>query len=169
MLVHGPIKYMGFAPRRQCEERSSSGAIRNDWVEMCANVWEVTGIMSDDDLSPEENKVIGGQVREELARRRISRQHLADKAKISLSTLEKALTGTRPLVARRFEQLPVYKVTGKGPDHAKTFSADVFVVGVHRGSGVGRSKKQAEQAAARQAWEIISAELATAVAPASAG
>ena len=54
------------------------------------------GIMSDDDLSPEENKFIGGQVREELARRRISRQHLADKAKISLSTLEKALTGTRP-------------------------------------------------------------------------
>ncbi|CAN0415292.1 unnamed protein product, partial [Phaeothamnion confervicola] len=52
--------------------------------------------MNDDDLSPEENKVIGAQVREELARRRLSRQHLADKAKISLSTLEKALTGTRP-------------------------------------------------------------------------
>ncbi len=52
--------------------------------------------MSDDDLSPEENKLISNHVREELARRRISRQHLADKAKISLSTLEKALTGTRP-------------------------------------------------------------------------
>jgi transcriptional regulator with XRE-family HTH domain len=63
---------------------------------MCGKMWEVTVTMSDDDLSPEENKFIGGQVREELARRRISRQHLADKAKISLSTLEKALTGTRP-------------------------------------------------------------------------
>jgi transcriptional regulator with XRE-family HTH domain len=35
-------------------------------------------------------------VREEIARRRISRQHLADEARISLSTLEKALSGHRP-------------------------------------------------------------------------
>ena len=63
---------------------------------MYGNMWNVTATMNDDDLSPEENKVIGAQVREELARRRLSRQHLADKAKISLSTLEKALTGTRP-------------------------------------------------------------------------
>jgi transcriptional regulator with XRE-family HTH domain len=57
---------------------------------------ECYGTMNDDDLSPEENKLIGGKIREELARVRISRQHLADKAKISLSTLEKALSGTRP-------------------------------------------------------------------------
>ena len=36
------------------------------------------------------------KVREELARRRISRQALADMARISLSTLEKALSGQRP-------------------------------------------------------------------------
>lgn len=36
------------------------------------------------------------QVREELARRRLSRQWLADQAKVSLSTLEKALSGRRP-------------------------------------------------------------------------
>lgn len=35
-------------------------------------------------------------MREELARRRISRQRLADDARISLSTLEKALSGRRP-------------------------------------------------------------------------
>ena len=35
-------------------------------------------------------------VREELARRRQSRQWLADEAKVSLSTLEKALAGRRP-------------------------------------------------------------------------
>lgn len=35
-------------------------------------------------------------VREELARRRRSRQWLADEAKVSLSTLEKALAGRRP-------------------------------------------------------------------------
>lgn len=36
------------------------------------------------------------QLREELARRRMSRQALADMARISLSTLEKALSGSRP-------------------------------------------------------------------------
>jgi transcriptional regulator with XRE-family HTH domain len=37
------------------------------------------------------------QVVEEIARRRISRRHLADLARISLSTLEKVLSGRRPL------------------------------------------------------------------------
>lgn len=39
---------------------------------------------------------VGHLVREELARRRISRQTLATQAKISISTLEKALSGRRP-------------------------------------------------------------------------
>ena len=68
-------------------------------------------------------------------------------------------TRLQELAARRFEQLPVYRVVGAGPDHAKTFNADVFVVGVLRGRGAGRSKKQAEQAAAEMAWESLAAEL----------
>ncbi|MBG1233097.1 helix-turn-helix domain-containing protein [Aestuariivirga litoralis] len=52
--------------------------------------------MSDDDLSEAESKAIGQSIREELARKRLTRQHLADLAKISLSTLEKALSGQRP-------------------------------------------------------------------------
>ena len=71
-------------------------------------------------------------------------------------------TRLQEAVARRFEQLPVYRVAGAGPDHAKTFSADVFIVGVLRGSGAGRSKKQAEQAAAQQAWASLGAELESA-------
>ncbi len=51
--------------------------------------------MSDEDLSAEENRAISGLIREELAKRRLTRQHLADKAKLSLSTLEKALSGQR--------------------------------------------------------------------------
>jgi transcriptional regulator with XRE-family HTH domain len=39
---------------------------------------------------------VGHKIREEMARRRISRQQLAQLAKISISTLEKALAGTRP-------------------------------------------------------------------------
>jgi transcriptional regulator with XRE-family HTH domain len=47
-------------------------------------------------LSDEQSRAVAGLVREELARRRISRQRLADQAKISISTLEKALAGRRP-------------------------------------------------------------------------
>ncbi|GAA3904780.1 helix-turn-helix transcriptional regulator [Sphingomonas limnosediminicola] len=48
------------------------------------------------ELSVEGSNSVALQVREELARRRLSRQWLADEAKISLSTLEKALAGSRP-------------------------------------------------------------------------
>jgi transcriptional regulator with XRE-family HTH domain len=51
--------------------------------------------MSETDLGPEENRAIAALIREELARRRITRATLADQARISLSTLEKALSGQR--------------------------------------------------------------------------
>ena len=47
-------------------------------------------------LSAEQSRQVAGTMREEIARRRISRQQLADQAKISISTLEKALAGRRP-------------------------------------------------------------------------
>jgi transcriptional regulator with XRE-family HTH domain len=47
-------------------------------------------------LTDEQSRLIATLIREELARRRISRQLLADQAKISISTLEKALSGRRP-------------------------------------------------------------------------
>lgn len=47
-------------------------------------------------LSAEQSRAVAALVREEMARRRISRQRLADEAKISISTLEKALAGRRP-------------------------------------------------------------------------
>lgn len=54
--------------------------------------------MNDDpsQLSDEQSRTVAVLVREEMARRRMSRQRLADQAKISLSTLEKALAGRRP-------------------------------------------------------------------------
>lgn len=48
------------------------------------------------ELSVEGSESVALVVREELARRRQSRQWLADEAKVSLSTLEKALAGRRP-------------------------------------------------------------------------
>src|SRR6202047_2237381 len=51
---------------------------------------------SEKQLSAEQSRLVAAVVREQLARRRISRQQLADQAKISISTLEKALSGRRP-------------------------------------------------------------------------
>jgi transcriptional regulator with XRE-family HTH domain len=50
----------------------------------------------DKQLSDEQSRQVAATIREEIARRRISRQHLAEQAKLSISTLEKALGGRRP-------------------------------------------------------------------------
>lgn len=50
----------------------------------------------DKQLSAEQSLQIAKTIREEIARRRISRQSLAEQAKLSLSTLEKVLGGRRP-------------------------------------------------------------------------
>ncbi len=66
-------------------------------------------------------------------------------------------TRLQELAARRFEELPRYEVMDEGPDHAKVFHASVQLDGRRQGHGTGRSKKQAEQAAARAAWEALRA------------
>jgi ribonuclease-3 len=68
-------------------------------------------------------------------------------------------TRLQELVARHFPELPRYSIRDEGPDHAKQFFAEVRIDGVVRGEGEGRSKKQAEAAAARAAWEGLRAEL----------
>ena len=50
----------------------------------------------DKQLSAEQSQQVAETIREEIARRRISRQSLAEQAKLSLSTLEKVLGGRRP-------------------------------------------------------------------------
>ena len=49
-----------------------------------------------------------------------------------------------------------YRMVGeRGPDHAKTFAAEVLLNGKAVGSGSGHSKKEAEQAAARSALKNL--------------
>ena len=50
----------------------------------------------DKQLSAEQSRQVAETIREEIARRRISRQSLAEQAKLSISTLEKVLGGRRP-------------------------------------------------------------------------
>ena len=60
-------------------------------------------------------------------------------------------TQLQELSARAGRGAPVYEVTSRGPDHAKSFRAVVLIDGDVIGEGDGRSKKAAEQAAATQA------------------
>jgi ribonuclease-3 len=59
------------------------------------------------------------------------------------------------LAARRHSRPPQYLVREEGPDHAKTFHAEVRLDGTVVGAGSGRTKKQAEQAAASAAWSAL--------------
>ena len=69
----------------------------------------------------------------------------------------------------RYRSSPRYRVVAEvGPDHSKTFEIEVELRGEVLGRGSGRSKKDAEQAAARLAVEALAAlPLESAPAPAS--
>lgn len=60
-------------------------------------------------------------------------------------------TALQELVVRMGNGRPSYRVASSGPDHAKSFSARVYVGEQLEGEGAGRSKKEAEQNAARDA------------------
>jgi len=60
-------------------------------------------------------------------------------------------TGLQELAAREIGSVPQYRVTDSGPDHAKEFTASVYLGDEVYGIGRGRSKKEAEQEAAKQA------------------
>lgn len=60
------------------------------------------------------------------------------------------------LVQREKDRVIRYELTGEsGPDHDKTFTVNVLVNETVVGTGMGRSKKKAEQAAAEQALEAL--------------
>jgi ribonuclease-3 len=68
-------------------------------------------------------------------------------------------TALQELVQRQAGQELTYHMTGEqGPDHAKVFSAEVLLNGTSVGSGSGRSKKEAEQAAAKAALAALGGE-----------
>ncbi len=64
-------------------------------------------------------------------------------------------TSLQELAARRGKGLPVYRVTDSGPDHSKRFHATVLLGSDEVASGSGSSKKQAEMAAALEAWTLL--------------
>jgi ribonuclease-3 len=66
-------------------------------------------------------------------------------------------TSLQELTAERGLGVPEYVMSSRGPDHEKTFTAAASVAGEHFPASTGRSKKEAEQAAAETAWRAIAA------------
>ena len=62
---------------------------------------------ADKQLTEAQSQKVAAAIREELARRRMSRQTLAQQAKLSLSTLEKALGGQRPFTLATIVRIEV--------------------------------------------------------------
>lgn len=60
-------------------------------------------------------------------------------------------TALQELASRDVGSVPEYRVASRGPDHAKEFTATVYLAGEPWGRGQGRSKKEAEQQAASEA------------------
>ncbi|MDP9068897.1 MAG: ribonuclease III [Actinomycetota bacterium] len=66
-------------------------------------------------------------------------------------------TALQEVVVRATSELPTYRVAASGPDHDRRYTAHVYVGPELYGTGAGRSKKEAEQAAAREALERFAA------------
>jgi ribonuclease-3 len=60
------------------------------------------------------------------------------------------------LASQELRAMPEYRIEERGPDHQKEFTATVFLAGRLQGTGVGRSKKEAEQQAAHEAFVLLS-------------
>ncbi len=65
-------------------------------------------------------------------------------------------TRLQEITQKIFKETPSYQVVEvNGPDHEKRFVSQVFIAGRIYGSGEGRSKKRAHQAAASQTLELL--------------
>ena len=69
-------------------------------------------------------------------------------------------TSLQELAAKLGRDAPLYSVTDTGPDHSKSFTATVLLGKDAIATGVGTSKKNAEMAAALEAWTVLHAAMA---------
>ena len=69
-----------------------------------------------------------------------------------------AKSALQELAAARGLGVAEYEISESGPDHNKSFAAAVIINGAKYQQGVGKSKREAEQVAARLALDILKAE-----------
>jgi ribonuclease-3 len=84
-------------------------------------------------------------------------------ARAATGTLDRDYkTQLQEIAQSRLRATPRYRVIGEhGPDHSKTFEVETDLRGEVVGHGMGRSKKDAEQAAAKLALDALSRRFAS--------
>ena len=83
-----------------------------------------------------------------------ARQPVAGVLDLSLP-LDHRLQKVTEHTAERGLGVPDYAMSSSGPDHQKTFTAAATVAGETFAPSTGRSKKEAEEAAAETAWRAL--------------
>lgn len=93
----------------------------------------------------------------EAAKKFVLEQIYSRKADVRADSSQRNYKGELlELVQGRGESMPRYDVVSQsGPDHEKTFNVVVSISGRTLGSGIGSSKKEAEQKAAAEALERL--------------
>jgi ribonuclease-3 len=89
---------------------------------------------------------------------RFVRRHFAERFSIvqAAGGMTDHKTALQELCQERLKVLPEYRITSEeGPDHEKQFTVELTVRGEPVGRGTGRSKKEAEQMAAKEALERL--------------
>ena len=90
--------------------------------------------------------------------RKIIQRYILSREVAGLTKPRDYKTALQELVQRESGQVLGYQLIGaEGPDHAKIFSVEVDLNGIPIGQGRGRSKKEAEQNAAKAAIEKLKA------------
>ena len=90
--------------------------------------------------------------------RKIIQKYILSREVAGLTKPRDYKTALQELVQRESDQVLKYQLVGEeGPDHDKRFFVEVTLNGTTIGSGSGRTKKEAEQAAAHAALEALKA------------
>ena len=96
----------------------------------------------------------------EAARKHVMRFVLRELKHTDDEVFKDYKTALQEIIQRNPEESVTYILTGEnGPDHDKSFTVEVRLNSNVIGTGSGKSKKQAEQSAAKQALQLMGADI----------
>ena len=96
----------------------------------------------------------------EVARKHVMRFVLPELNHTDDEVFKDYKTALQEIIQRNPEEEVTYILTGEsGPDHNKLFTVEVHLNSPILGTGSGKSKKQAEQSAAKQALHLMGADI----------
>ncbi len=96
----------------------------------------------------------------EVARKHVLRFVLPELNHTDDEVFKDYKTALQEIIQRNPEEEVTYILTGEsGPDHDKLFTVEVHLNSNVIGTGSGKSKKQAEQSAAKQALQLMGADI----------